>query len=127
MHNFASTDAEGRLPGPIRDREARPLLSWRVRVLPYLEEEKLSRQFHLEEPWDSAHNLTLLEQMPKVFASFGAQPPQPHWTFYRLVTGPGTAFDRDGRTLKELENRAADSIVIVEAGESVPWTKPEEW
>jgi prepilin-type processing-associated H-X9-DG protein len=125
MHNYES--ATGRLPGPIRDSYGHPLLSWRVTILPYVEAQSLWPRFHRDEPWDSPNNLELLNEMPDVFASVGVEPPELNWTFYRLVTGPGTAFDRDGKKLADFADRTDNWPFIVEAGEAVPWTKPDEW
>ena len=47
----------------------KPLLSWRVAILPYLGEETLYRQFHLDEPWNSEHNMRLIARTPQVFRS----------------------------------------------------------
>lgn len=60
--------AHGQHPPPYTtDAEGEPLLSWRVLILPYLERRDLYEQFHLDEPWDSEHNLPLARQMPEVF------------------------------------------------------------
>src|SRR3972149_4277670 len=60
IHVYA--DAQKHLPPPaIRDKEGKPLLSWRVAILPYVEESGLYKQFHLDEPWDSPHNLALAQ------------------------------------------------------------------
>src|SRR5262245_17945349 len=56
-------DAHKHLPGPARDRDGRPLLSWRVTVLEYTEHASLFQRFRRDEPWDSPHNLTLLDEM----------------------------------------------------------------
>jgi prepilin-type processing-associated H-X9-DG protein len=56
-------------PQAIRSKEGKPLLSWRVAILPYLEGGNLYQQFRLDEPWDSEHNKALIAQMPPVFAS----------------------------------------------------------
>src|SRR5262245_66309297 len=42
-------------------------LSWRVHILPFIEEEALYKEFHLDEPWDSPHNKALIAKMPAVF------------------------------------------------------------
>lgn len=55
-------------PQAIRSKEGKPLLSWRVALLPFLENEPLYRQFRLDQPWDSEHNRRLLEKMPDVYA-----------------------------------------------------------
>jgi hypothetical protein len=127
MHNYESNDAEERLPGPIVDSSGRPLLSWRVTILPFIEEQELYRDFHLDEPWDSPNNLALLDRMPGIYRSVGAEPPQHNWTFYRTVTGRDGAFDRNGKTLKDFNGRLEHTIFVVEAGQAVPWTKPDEW
>jgi prepilin-type processing-associated H-X9-DG protein len=124
MDNYDGTYKQ--FPQTIRDRDGRPLLSFRVAILPFVEEEDLYRRFHLGEPWDSPHNLSLIDPMPSVYRSPGDQPPQPTWTFYRLVTGRDTALERPG-TLDDLRGRLSGSVFVLEAGEAVPWTKPEEW
>src|SRR5437016_5050491 len=62
IHNYHNV--HGKLPGPIRDKAGQPLLSWRVTILPFIEGDALHKEFHLDEPWDSPHNLTLLKRMP---------------------------------------------------------------
>ena len=66
MHNYL--DANGHFPTPFSvDKQKKPLLSWRVHLLPYLEQQNLYRQFRLDEPWDSEHNKKLIKLMPKIF------------------------------------------------------------
>src|SRR5262249_51180323 len=54
-------------PAASYGKDGKPLLSWRVSLLPDLNEGDLYKQFHLAEPWDSPHNKTLLAKMPKVY------------------------------------------------------------
>src|SRR5205085_10353231 len=56
-------------PAGIRDKNGQPLLSWRVAILPRIEEAGLYKEFHLDEPWDSEHNRKLIERMPDVYKS----------------------------------------------------------
>ena len=58
-----------RSPQAIRGKDGRALLSWRVAILPYLNEEALYREFRLDEPWDSEHNKKLIARMPPTLAS----------------------------------------------------------
>ena len=60
-------DTYGRCPDNILDGDNKPILSWRVVLLPYLEEEKLFKEFKLDEPWDSKTNKPLIEKLPKVY------------------------------------------------------------
>ena len=114
----------GALPAPaIYSKDGRPLLSWRVALLPYLGQEKLYQRFRRDENWDSPHNRELLHLMPKVFAPAEGLCPEPHSTFFKVFTGPGTLFQgQKGITGAQIQNPAA--ILIVEAGKAVPWTKP---
>jgi hypothetical protein len=60
FHNYH--ESNGSLPpAAITDRNGKPLLSWRVAILPYLESSPLHSKFHLDEAWDSLHNLSLLD------------------------------------------------------------------
>src|SRR6185312_11489838 len=87
-------DAHGKLPPPaITDKAGKPLLSWRVALLPYLEQVALYNQFHLDEPWDSEHNRKLLPQMPKVYACTGNAPSVPYGTFYQAFVGKDCVFE----------------------------------
>ena len=75
MHNHPKAD--GRFPAPaIQGPDGKPLLSWRVAILPYLEENELYLSFKLDEPWDSPHNKPLLERMPYLYASVPRPPGQ---------------------------------------------------
>ena len=75
FHNFYAASKEKRFPDTaIHDAQGKPLLSWRVHVLPYLDGngEELYQQFHLDEAWDSPHNRQLIKKMPRVFAIPGS-------------------------------------------------------
>src|SRR5262249_36515165 len=71
-------------PAAIYDRQGQPLLSWRVLILPYIEEVRLYKEFHLDESWDSPHNLRLLRRMPGIYAPLGgARKVKPYHTPYQ--------------------------------------------
>lgn len=58
MHEYQHK--HGRLPpAVVHGPEGKPLHSWRVLLLPFIGQEALYKQFKLEEPWDSPHNLSL--------------------------------------------------------------------
>jgi RNA polymerase sigma factor (sigma-70 family) len=93
MHNHH--EVYGFFPAAaIYSKDGKPLLSWRVALLPFFEEDNLYRQFHLDEPWDSAHNKKLLARMPKVFSVPGQK--DKNATFYQVFVGPSTMFERRG-------------------------------
>jgi Protein of unknown function (DUF1559) len=128
MHSYA--DEHGRLPpAVVYGENGRPLLSWRVLVLPFIEQGEIFRQFKLDEPWDSLHNIRLLPKMPPTYFPFdGSSPPESYTTFYQVFVGEGTAFEgREGLKLKgDFPNGTSNTFLVVEAGFAVPWTKPED-
>jgi hypothetical protein len=102
-------------------------LSWRVALLPYVEQQPLYNQFHLNEPWDSPHNKTLLDRIPKVFAPPPGSAALPNHTFYQVFVGPQAPFnDRLEPTFASFRDGTSNTFLIVEAGRAVPWTKPED-
>jgi prepilin-type processing-associated H-X9-DG protein len=116
-------------PAAIYSKDGRPLLSWRVTMLPDIEEENLYRQFRLDEPWDSKHNLSLLQRMPKLYARSGkhANAP-PGYTYFQAFVGKGTAFEGQGglRLPDDFPDGASKTILLVEGGQPIPWTKPAD-
>jgi prepilin-type processing-associated H-X9-DG protein len=126
MHNYnAAYDV---LPPPaILGKDGKPLLSWRVAILPFIEEEVLYKQFHLDEPWDSEHNKTLIAKMPPTYVCPSLTNPPPGMTTYRVYVGKGAAFDNPkGRKLGDVQDGLSNTIGLVEAKEPVIWTKPED-
>ncbi len=116
-------------PAALRDAGGLPLLSWRVLLLPYLEQEQLYRQFHLDEPWDGPHNKPLLSKMPRIYAPQTGNPSDGLDTTYcQVFVGPGTVFGGARRSLKDIEQAdgAANTLLLVEAASAVPWTKPAD-
>jgi RNA polymerase sigma factor (sigma-70 family) len=103
------------------------LLSWRVTLLPLLNQDALYRQFHLNEPWDSPHNIKLLAQMPQVYAPPGGRAREPDATFYQVFVGPHAAFEKHRALgMADFTDGTSNTLMVVEAGSPVPWTKPED-
>jgi hypothetical protein len=105
-------------------------LSWRVHILPFVEEQALYEQFHLDEPWDSEHNRALIARMPEIYKDPNFRLPE-GMTSYLAVTGPGTFFG-DGTTaprIREITDGTANTFMIVEADadQAVVWTRPDDW
>jgi hypothetical protein len=115
-------------PAVVTDKQGRPLYSWRVLLLPFLEEGPLYRQFKLDEPWDSPDNKKLLEGTPRCYQPFGGGNDGPGLTRYQVFVGPGTAFERPGLRLapKDIPDGLSETLLVVEAGEAVPWSKPAD-
>jgi hypothetical protein len=109
--------------------DGKPLLSWRVHILPFLEQEALHKEFHLDEPWDSDHNKKLVERMPAVFRNPSSGAP-PNTTTYLMPVGPGTIGEaKEGVAIAKITDGTSWTVLLVEANDdrAVPWTKPDDW
>lgn len=136
MHNYHS-DFD-RLPShAIYGKEGKPLLSWRVALLPYMGQDQLYRQFHLDEPWDSDHNKKLLALMPKLYELPGSSAAAGH-TYFQVPVTPAdykgiyrTIFLQAPRSHVSLGQLAvkdgtSNTIMILESNKAVPWTAPQD-
>jgi hypothetical protein len=123
----AYSDANGMLPTAVYDKDGKPLLSWRVQLLPYIEGDALYKEFHLDEPWDSEHNKKLLEKMPAVFAPKDTEAYKKHETYFQGFVGKGTVFEKSGLRLPaDVPDGTFYTLLFAEAKKPVPWTKPED-
>ena len=127
MHNYHATHKRFP-PRAVFDKNGKPLLSWRE-LLPSLGEEKLFKQFHLDEPWDGPHNKKLIEKMPLSFRSPAGEAP-PNTTTYLVPVGEATLFEGEkGISIRKITDGTSNTVLLVEANdaEAVPWTKPDEF
>ena len=128
MHNYL--DVNKNFPPAVSAKDGKPLLSWRVLVLPYIEEGPLFQQFHLDEPWDSEHNLKLIPRMPTILRS-----PLAQWPIRAArSTSPRRSADsvfpgQKGVAIRDITDGTSNTILLVEADDehAVPWTKPDDW
>lgn len=132
MWNFES--AKKHLPpAAICDKNGKPLLSWRVAILPYIDQNELYKQFHLDEPWDGPHNRPLVDQMPDIYADADAKLRKLRRegkTTFQVPVGPETIFyNNEGATIRDISDGTSQTIALVEVEpqRAVFWTQPEDW
>jgi hypothetical protein len=127
MHNFH--DSHKRFPAAsVKDADGKPLLSWRVQLLPFIEQGPLFNQFRMDEPWDSPHNKELIKQMPPTLMSPGSKAGEGKTNYVGLSHEKAIFGDGDGTRLRDIIDGTSNTIMIVEADDdhAVIWTKPDD-
>lgn len=142
FHNYAFANQD-RLPhAAIFDDKGKPLLSWRVAILPYIEQAELHKMFKLDESWDSEHNKALIPKMPKVYLLPGTTDESSGITHYRVFAGvPSVCREQvpmfdwpDAKIptrpfqskISQIMDGTSNTIMVAEAEQGVIWTKPDE-
>jgi prepilin-type processing-associated H-X9-DG protein len=127
MHNYH--DAHKTFPPRASfDEDGKPLLSWRVHILPFIDQQELYKQFRLNEPWDSEHNKSLIDLMPPIYRNPSGVP-SPNEASYLVPVGPGSIFEgRDGTSLAKISDGSSNTILVLEVNDdaAVVWTRPDD-
>lgn len=147
LHNY--TAANGHLPPAVaRGPDGRPRHSWRVLILPYLDDGGIAlwKQYDVSQPWDSARNLKILDKMPSVYRDPAYPGDKGHFTNYAVIVGEETPFPPAGMTMVEgkgldfgeklaggigfasIKDGISNTLAVVQVspGRKIPWTKPED-
>lgn len=153
LHNYADTHTPanapdgqasgfpaGTVPNAVLSPEQR--LSWFVEVLPFVEQENLSRRFDRAKGWEDPANAPASQTSLKILIcpDWGREtgPNQPYWTAYLGVAGLGAdaaelpahapragVFGYTRRTvLKEIADGTSNTLLIMEsARDNGPWAR----
>lgn len=121
------------------DRGGKPLLSWRVHLLPFLDQVQLYNQFRLDEPWDSEHNKQLIAHMPAAYRSPVSKAP-PGQTTYVVPAGKQSVFQAPRPTengtrvptssrIANVRDGTSNTIMVVEVpdAQAAIWSKPADY
>ncbi|MGI9456005.1 MAG: DUF1559 domain-containing protein [Aeoliella sp.] len=128
MLNYEAT--YGHFPPAVIKKEGQPPHSWRVAILPFLEQQTSYEQYEFDEPWDSETNKKVLAQMPAVFRSSQGEKADSTNSSYFALTGHETVFadDLNPTRFADIRDGSSMTLLLVEAKRDVPvpWTKPED-
>jgi hypothetical protein len=127
LHNYRET--KGCFPPAyIADKNGKPMHSWRVLILPYLDNEAIYKQYNFNEPWDGPNNKKLLASRPSMYACSSdddSWAPGAACTNYVAVVGTNAAWS--GSEPKSLTGDLSTTIMLVEvAGANIQWTEPKD-
>lgn len=135
MHNYY--DAHQCLPaGYIADADGKPMHSWRVALLPYLEQQGLYEAYNFDEPWDSPHNMQIASRMPAAYRCPSAphQGPGSMLTNYVVILSktpegnqsPASLFGENRWTqFGQVTDGTSNTLLVAEVSEPVMWTQPD--
>ncbi|MGH7140262.1 MAG: DUF1559 domain-containing protein, partial [Pirellulales bacterium] len=117
-------------PAYLADENGRPMHSWRVLILPYMEQKALYDRYNFDEPWDGPNNSQLAAMMPPAYGcpSDAAGGPAGTTTSYAAVTGPGTLFDADlTSSFATVTDGTSNTLMVVEAANAgIHWMEPRD-
>jgi Protein of unknown function (DUF1559) len=129
MHSYH--DANNLFPQDVLDKDGKPILSWRVHLLPQLEQDALFKQMDLTKSWDDKANKKFVEQMPEVFKYYGREPKEKGFTYFQSFTSPipldtGSPFLVPGRNIgfQNITDGTSNTFMVVEGEVAVNWLKP---
>lgn len=128
MHNYYDTHKHFPDRASV-NKDGKPLLSWRVQMLPYLEETALYNEFHLDEPWDSDHNKKLIAKMPKIFENASVKLKDTgKTTFVVPIAERSILSGKEKSTFQMVTDGTSATIMTLEtdAEHAVIWTKPDD-
>lgn len=134
MHSFH--DMSKKLPPAASfGADGKPNLSWRVHILPFIEQIDLYQQFDLNAPWDDPKNKALLDRMPAIYKVVGRNAP-PGETYMQVFVSDenepaeSSALFKLAKdymiTMAGITDGTSNTILVAEAEQSVPWTKPDD-
>jgi hypothetical protein len=117
------------LPQPYgREGDQEKPSSWRIALLPFIEQDDLYKQYKKSETWDGISNSQLATRMPRVFALHGDYKPGLTATNYLVIVGSKTAWQRDKRiSLNDIKDGPSNTLAIVEnRGLNIQWMEPRD-
>jgi hypothetical protein len=149
MHNYLG--ANGSFPPAfVAGPDGKPWHSWRVLLLPFLNQQELYDKYSFDEPWNGPHNIKLLARMPEVYSDPIYGENKQHYAHVVAIVGVGMAFSvyggqlddqiahratvlglkavKGGRKISEFKDGTSNTILVATVGPSrrIPWLKPED-
>ncbi len=116
-------------PAVVTDENGKPMHSWRVLILPYLERQDLYQRYDMSEPWNGPNNSKLLAEMPSAFKCPAAGDHAPGETGIQVITGEETMFPPTGGVRRsDVKDGESNTILLIEAGKTpVKWLEPSDF
>ncbi|MCA9035920.1 MAG: DUF1559 domain-containing protein [Planctomycetaceae bacterium] len=110
------------------DKHLDSQLSWRVHLLPYIEQQDLYAQFRLNESWDSPTNFQLIDKMPALYRGLADDDDGTHTRIQAINSRDSLGLAGQLRRLSDVTDAEGETlaVVLVSAALAVPWTSPQD-
>ena len=127
MHNYYAS--ENHLPPKyIADENGKPLLSWRVALLPYIEQLAMSRAITRDKAWDDEANLIHSQTLIPLYCDVPARGAK---TTLRapVIAGSLWGGNRPATEFRDVIDGTSNTIAVIDAPEAaaIEWSNPEPW
>lgn len=114
-------------PAFVPDANGKPMHSWRVLILPYMNEQALYDAYDMNEPWDGPNNTRLAARMPAAYACPSHPTTGQTMTNYVAVVGSETVFNGGTPvTMTAVTDGTSNTILVVEGSTAVNWMEPRD-
>jgi hypothetical protein len=123
FHNY--NDTYGWLPTNELSKDKKPLLSWRVQILPFIEQDHVFKQFKLDEPWDSENNKKLIDLIPEIYVPVRGKA-EKGMTFYQTFGGKHGWMQPKASIPASFPDGTSNTFLAAEGAKPVIWTKPDD-
>jgi len=129
LHNYHDTFGTFP-PAYIPDENGKPMHSWRVLILPFVEETYLYDQYDFDKPWDHPDNMAVTTRLPVVYTSpfFEKADTDLGLTPYVAISGPDTALgETEGAKIREVVDGTSRTVMFLENyAHPVFWAEPTD-
>ncbi len=115
-------------PAYVADRDGKPMHSWRVLILPFLEQQELYRAYNFNEPWNGPNNRKLASRVGNIYLRSGLESNQIQTTSFVAVVGPQTMWPGSkARSRQDLGDGTHETLMVVEVPDGqFLWMEPRD-
>ena len=128
MHNYH--DTYRCLPAAVlTDENDLPMRSWRVAILPFVEQAPLYDMYDFNEPWNGPNNSLLLDVFPPIYRCPDDYVLVESMTSYAMIVGEGTlgGLPNEEVSIADVRDGTSNTIIVIEvAGAGIPWMEPRD-
>ena len=136
FHNYAAVYNHFPSPALLGGEQKKHAYSWRVALLPFIEQQALYNQYRFDEPWDGPNNRKLIDRMPAIYSVPGpdGNPSSRSTASYYVFAGESAALGSPqtpgGKVVEPkfemITDGLSNTILAVEWEGNIPWTKPAD-